>query len=418
MSLCRFYPPASDRMAIIWSLMPVKDAIVLEYGPAGTTHFGGGLYSSFGISLRQSLFTTHISEDDVIMGDVTRLEKAIVEIDETYAPKVIFVVASAVVAVIGTDIRGVCRYMQEKVNAKLVAFEDGGFRGDYTYGLRAVYKLFAKQIAKDIDNSSDSSVKEEKTYQIIGASAGSYRIRSDVWELQQLMTEAFGWKCRMVMGLETDVKHLETVGAATLNLVIRQEALEAGNILNERFGTPFVYGAPYGYQGTLDWLHQISAVIGEPINEELLVRLEDKQADMMPMGGGPMASMRRNPAQASIQADYDTLLGLAGALQELDIEPVNLICSHSLKEVESPDERVTYYAKEKERLDLYQTLHGQWVLGDSVMESCVSEDTYFTCVSFPFAGKPQIANHFPLMGEKGMDFLRECKEFYFDKISQ
>ena len=171
MSLCRFYPPASDRMAIIWSLMPIQNAIVLEYGPAGTTHFGGGLYSSLGIRLSQSLFTTHISEDDVIMGDVTRLEKAIVEIDETYEPKVIFVVASAVIAVIGTDIKGVCRYMQEKVNAKLVAFEDGGFRGDYTYGLRAVYKLLAKQIAKDCYK------KEEKTYQIIGASAGSYRIR-------------------------------------------------------------------------------------------------------------------------------------------------------------------------------------------------------------------------------------------------
>lgn len=48
MSLCRFYPPASDRMAIIWSLMPIQNAIVLEYGPAGTTHFGGGLYSSLG----------------------------------------------------------------------------------------------------------------------------------------------------------------------------------------------------------------------------------------------------------------------------------------------------------------------------------------------------------------------------------
>ena len=77
MSLCRFYPPASDRMAIIWSLMPIQNAIVLEYGPAGTTHFGGGLYSSLGIRLSQSLFTTHISEDDVIMGDVTRLEKII-----------------------------------------------------------------------------------------------------------------------------------------------------------------------------------------------------------------------------------------------------------------------------------------------------------------------------------------------------
>lgn len=45
-------------------------------------------------------------------------------------------------------------------------------------------------------------------------------------------------------------------------------------------------------------------MIGEPINEELLARIEEKQADLMPMGGGPMASMRRKPAQATIQADY------------------------------------------------------------------------------------------------------------------
>ncbi len=51
MSLCRFYPAPSDRMAIIWSLMPIKDAVVLEYGPAGTTHFGGGLYGSLGLEL-------------------------------------------------------------------------------------------------------------------------------------------------------------------------------------------------------------------------------------------------------------------------------------------------------------------------------------------------------------------------------
>ncbi len=131
MSLCRFYPQPSDRMAIIWSLMPIKNAVVLEYGPAGTTHFGGGLYSSFGLELRGHLFTTHICEDDVVMGDVSRLENAILEIDAAYHPEIIFVVAATVVAVIGTDIAGVCRYMQEQVNARLISFEEGGFRGDY-----------------------------------------------------------------------------------------------------------------------------------------------------------------------------------------------------------------------------------------------------------------------------------------------
>ena len=106
MSLTRYFPSPSDRMAIIWSLLPIQDGIVLEYGPAGTTHFGGGLYGSLGFRMRGRLYTTHISEDDVVMGDVSRLEKAILEIDAMYAPKVIFVVASAVIAVIGTDVKG------------------------------------------------------------------------------------------------------------------------------------------------------------------------------------------------------------------------------------------------------------------------------------------------------------------------
>lgn len=52
------------------------------------------------------------------------------------------------------------------------------------------------------------------------------------------MSEAFDWKCRMVMGLESDIEDLETAGAARLNLIIRNEALEAGNSLKDRFGTP------------------------------------------------------------------------------------------------------------------------------------------------------------------------------------
>ena len=39
MSLCRYLPTPSDRMAVMWTLLTVKDAVVLEYGPAGTTHY-------------------------------------------------------------------------------------------------------------------------------------------------------------------------------------------------------------------------------------------------------------------------------------------------------------------------------------------------------------------------------------------
>lgn len=64
-----------------------------------------GFYGALGVDWQQRLFTTHMNEDDVVMGDVTRLEEAIIELDKSYEPKVIFVVASSISAVIGTDIK-------------------------------------------------------------------------------------------------------------------------------------------------------------------------------------------------------------------------------------------------------------------------------------------------------------------------
>ena len=411
MSLCRFYPAPSDRMAIIWSLMPVGNAVVLEYGPAGTTHFGGGLYSSFGLELGRSLFTTHISEDDVIMGDVSRLENAILEIDEAYQPEVIFVVAAAVIAVIGTDIAGVCHYMQEKVNARLISFEEGGFRGDYTYGLRSVYRMLAREIVRP------ESEKRPKTYNILGASAGSFRVRSDVWELQNLMREAFGYTCSCVMGLECDLSDLEQIGAASLNLVIRNEAVECAQMVKEKCGVPFYYGTPYGYSGTLEWLLAIGEILGEEVTPELLERLQKKILRLTPMGGpAGMGMMGITKQKASLQGDYDTLLGFRTALTELNLEVEHMVCSHSLKSIPDADSRVSFLGKEKERIALFSSLQGQWCLGSDEMAAYTKEDNYFTTISAPFVSKTQRAVHLPFMGEKGMDYLLELKEEFTDKF--
>ncbi len=405
MSLTRLYPLPSDRMAIMWTLMPISEAMVLEYGPAGTTHFGGGLFSGMGISLNHTLFTTHISEDDVVMGDVSRLENAIRELDAAYAPKVIFVVASAVVAVIGSDIKGVCNYMQEEVNARLICFDDGGFRGDYTYGLRAAYKLLAKELVEECNEKEDS-------YLILGASAGNYRMRSDVWELKNLMKEAFDMDCHMVMGLESSVDEMACATKAKISLVLREEALEAAKIIEEKGDVPYVYGAPYGYKGTLEWLEKISAKLGKEINPSLKQRLKEKIMYMMPMGG-PMAKLYRNEPQVCLEADYDTLLGFRNIMNELSLDVVAMICSHTLKAISEPDANVVYYKSEKERIEAIKKMHGAWILGSNEVPMIMSEDNYFTCIASPSVGKSQVANHLPFMGEKGMDYLLELKDEYF-----
>lgn len=411
MSLCRYLPVPSDRMGIIWSLLSVNNSIVLEYGPAGTTHFSMGFYGTLGVDWQQRLFTTHMNEDDVVMGDVTRLEEAIIELDQSYEPKVIFVVASSISAVIGTDIKGVCNYMQREVKAKLVAFEQGGFRGDYSVGLTEVYKLLVNNLPQR------EAIVQKKTYNIIGASMGSYRAASDVWELQNLMREAFGYEMRTCLCHETSVEAIGAIGGAELNLVMRQEGLAAAQILQKNFATPFIFSAPYGYAATLAWLEAVGKLIGQAPDGRLLARLRLKAQSTASLRMASMMMGRKKMPQAVVLGDYDLVRGLSAFLQSVGITVKHQLCSHSLKSIAESKAEILHLQVEREKIELLAALKNTLVLADDVSNRLCDASNVVVRVSAPVINGAQVASHLPLLGEKGADYLLETIEAYYQTLA-
>ena len=404
MSLCRFLPVPSDRMGIVWSLLSIKDSVVLEYGPAGTTHFSMGLYGTLGVEWRQSLFTTHMSEDDVIMGDVTRLEDAIVEIDRSQHPKVIFVVTSSIAAVIGTDIKGVCNYMQGEVDAKLIAVDRGGFRGDYSKGILDINTLLVKKLVKPV------AVKDEQSFNILGASMGRFRMQSDIWEIKNLMEEGFGFHLNTSLCADTSVEALQNLAAAKINIVLSYEALEAAQLMEKKYGIPFVYKVPYGYQGTIDFLEAVAAALGVKANDVLVGRLQEKNAELAMY---KMMGRRKTHLSAFLKGDYDTIMGVADFVATTGIKIAHKICSHSLKPVPDCPENVEFYADEKDYLNCLAEMHHALILGDDITLEEAAMDNMKVRMSAPFVNGAQIARHMPLMGEKGADYLLEAIDAYF-----
>lgn len=409
MSLTRFLPTPSDRMGILWTLLTVKDSVVLEYGPAGTTHFSVGLFGSLGESVENRLFTTHMSEDDVVMGDVTRLEKAILEIDKKYSPNVIFVVSSSVAAVIGSDIKGVCSYMQEKVNAKLISFEQGGFRGDYSTGIAETYRLLVNELAVE-------DVKEkEETYNIIGLSMGSYRAESDLNELKYLLRKSFGLEARAVLCGDVTTEEIGKMGSAAVNIVLREEGVKAAKILESRYGTPIVAGSPYGYKGTLEWLEKVGKAIGKEISKDVRKELEERIADTAYYPMYTMMLMEDRPS-VSLVGEYRTILGIGQFINDLGFNVDNKISCHSLKSVSKPDPSVIVCKTEKERLDILKNLHKSFILGDDASMSVCADDNVFLRISMPIINGKQIAKHLPLMGLHGADLIMEKLEEYYQTL--
>ena len=404
MSLVRFLPTPSDRMGIIWSLLAVQGAIVLEYGPAGTTHYSMGLYGGLGLRFQNRMFTTHMSEDDVVMGDVTRLEDAIVELDKSYAPKVIFVVASSVTAVIGTDIKGVCRYMQNEVKAKLVAFEQGGFRGDYSIGLAETYKLLVRNLPKK------DVAQEAGVYNIIGASAWRYRMASDIWEVKSLLDEALGLSCNACLCCDTSVEELEDMGLAQVNIVLGNEGLAAAKYLQEKFGTPYVYAVPYGYNGTLSFLAQVGEAVGREPDSMVLLRLQTKEKSLSRISLFTMMGNNK-PKKAVVKGDYDLVQGVSAFLEQGGITVLHKMCAHSLKAIAEPAADVEAYAEESDWLQVIRGLQDTLILADDVALLQADADNMKVLISAPFMNSA-VATHMPFMGEKGADFLLEQMQAY------
>ena len=409
MSLTRFLPTPSDRMGILRSLLALENCVILEYGPAGTTHFSIGLFHELGENQQNRLFTTHMSEDDVVMGDVTRLEKAILEIDQNFAPKVIFVVASSVAAVIGTDIKGVCSYMQERVQARLIAFDQGGFRGDYCAGVMETGKLLAQEVALE-----NPEVQENKV-NLLGFSMGSYRAASDYRQLTYLLERAFGFQIGACLCGESSIDAVEQMGGARLNLVLREEGLAAAKILKSRFGTPIVTGCPYGYQGTLDWLEKIAEKTGCPIEPAFRSELVEKiqGAAQYPMY---VRMLKQDQARAVLVGEYHTICGIGRFLQELGISVEVSLCTHSSKLIGKPSEQVAFSSREKERLDILHQKHRCLILADDASRCvCPADNTIFR-ISMPVIRGAQIASHLPLMGIEGADQMLEWVEEYLQTL--
>ena len=114
MGLHRFRPPPSGRMGVFWTLSGIKDAAVIEFGCMGHNLYGGSALKRAGIheGSGADLYTTHIDETDISLGDTSRLYDTIGHVVREVRPKAIFLQPSAVPEVIGTDLLALVNIMQ------------------------------------------------------------------------------------------------------------------------------------------------------------------------------------------------------------------------------------------------------------------------------------------------------------------
>lgn len=405
--LKRNLPTPSDRMGIIWTLCGIEDAIVLEYGPSGTTHYGVETSYKMEAEGNNNLFCTHITEDDVIMGDTTKLEEAIIELDEKKKPKYIFVVGSSVTAIIAADLEGVKFFVKDKIKANIITFSHGCFIGDYSLGIQDA-------LASLVEIIKSPTEKNDNAYNIIGAIGDSYRNSSDINAIKEIMQNAFDMQPIAIFPKCT-INDMENSSNAKLNIVIRAEGLPIAKFMKEKYGVDYLYACPYGYAGTKKWLNDISKIVGKKPNEKIIKRLDEKISDCSMYRMYSM--MYKISPIAKIFANYDVADGIGDFLKnELFFTKVDKYASHSLKHLSHIKDDVISMPEESDRENTLRYLEDIFLLSDDETFNLAHKSAITMRVATPVTKWKLIATHMPFMTDKGADYILEYVEHYLKKL--
>ena len=395
MNIYKYFPVASDRMGIIWTLSSVKDISVIEFGPAGTTHYAVESIGQLNAEDSFTIYSTDMDESDITFGSYERLENSIKEVDINKNPKYIFVMASSVSSIIGADVTSVCRELQPSINAKLIPITTGGLKYDYNVGVESALELIAKNIVKDCD-------KKEDNFNIIGSNIDSYNFASDSEEIKRMMKTVFNKDVNTVFTAYTTAEELEDSSKASLNIVIRKEGLKAAEYMKEKYNIPYIYSKPIGLTQTVKWINDIKELMNYEVNEVEL----NKEINLIKKYLFRMRFKLRGlkNKDVAIFGNHDTVLSMKSFIEELGLNVHRAEVLHGGKInndeviVSSGEPSVFKYLKNKELLIL---------MGDGATLDMNHSSTLDIQISNPNLNAVNIYPYTPYVGLRGCLLLLE-----------
>lgn len=189
------------------------------------------------------IYISGLTEIDAVMGNDEKLIRDIEIAAEELKPKFIALAGSPIPYMNGTDFEAIAKILEQDLGIPAFSVHTNGMH-DYVYGVgRAL-----AEIAKRIEGKREVT---PKSVNLLGVTPLDFGPQEHVDALIQNVEQA-GWKVLSTWAMGDTLENLARAPEAEVNLVVSSTGLRAAEILQERFGTPYVTGTPIrGFMKTL-----------------------------------------------------------------------------------------------------------------------------------------------------------------------
>jgi nitrogenase molybdenum-iron protein alpha chain len=216
--------------------------------------------------------STSLNEINVINGGDEKLEKAIIEVDKTYHPKVILAVSGCLPGVIGDDIDSVANKVQDLVDAKVLPVHCEGFKSRFmATAYDVVYHALGRKLLPD---PSEVGEKDPKTINIMNV--GSMGL-GDEKELGRLIAE-LGLKANFFpVFAHPESLRIAAVASISISVCPTHDDYFLTH-LKEKYGVPYIIRhMPIGINNTSSWLVGIGEAMGLKKEAKIIAEREENE---------------------------------------------------------------------------------------------------------------------------------------------
>lgn len=253
-------------------LGPLKDMVHITHGPIGCGFYtwGARRNKAKADDPNQNFInycvSTDMQESDIVFGGEKKLAKVIDEVVEIFHPKAITVSATCPVGLIGDDISAVARAAETRHGVPVLAFSCEGYKGvSQSAGHHIANNILMERV---IGASETETAPGKYPINILG----EYNIGGDSWEVERVLEE-IGYTIVSVMTGDGSYEELKNAHTAELNLVQCHRSINyIAEMLETKYGTPWLKVNFIGVQGTIDSLRNMAVYFGD---ESLIAKTEE-----------------------------------------------------------------------------------------------------------------------------------------------
>ena len=269
--LCMKLPPFSPDYSGVCSTLFPWDALTVIHDASGCTGNYTGYDEPRWFHSRAPIYCSGLREIDAILGDDEKLIQKVLYALEDVKPEMIALVGSPVPMVIGADMEGIAKEIENRTGIMSFGFDTTGI-GYYPEGMEMVYEKVIKRILEESEtelkeniavkgaDSFNNSQKQISGVNIIGATPIDFGKSTTLEDLEQFLVEK-GYKINVSLWKNTTKQDIVRLKEGDCNIVVSHAGIELAEYMKEQYGIPYITGLPFGEQHALLWLEQLKKAI-------------------------------------------------------------------------------------------------------------------------------------------------------------